>query len=376
MIKRSTFLFLFNFILSSFILSNSCVSAGRDLPGGPGRLAFLDVFNMGGNWNRSYATIEPQQIHMTWLSEGDYFRVQFVTTDKVKETQLQYWPLHKKTKRNIESITISGEESNPFVDGGISQRLMHLHNLKSNKLSKSTIYEYKVGSVQDNSNTIFWSPIYQFHTPDSSPGFKFIAAADMGVVNAVSMPILKELAKQHTFDFMTFMGDQAYDLADMDGLKGDEYMNFAQALYARLPLLTTPGNHENAYNFSHYINRFDLLPYQESKSPSPLFYSFNYKSLHLVSISTEPFFEEDETLAVQQVQTMIHWMDQDLKNHQGKWVIVMGHRPLYCSPKNEKDCTYQADTLRNGIVSKQDNVTRLTQGLEEVFERHKIDLYL
>ena len=65
---------------------------------------------MAGNWNRSYATIEPQQIHMTWLSEGEYFRVQFVTTDKVKETQLQYWPLHKKTKRNIQSITISGEE--------------------------------------------------------------------------------------------------------------------------------------------------------------------------------------------------------------------------------------------------------------------------
>ena len=190
------------------------------------------------------------------------------------------------------------------------------------------------------------------------------------------MPILKEIAKQHTYDFITFMGDQAYDLADMDGLKGDEYMNFAQSLYARLPLLTTPGNHEGAYNFSHYINRFNLLPYQESKSPSPLMYSFDYKSLHLVSISTEPFFEEDEGSAVEQVRTLMNWMDQDLKNHQGKWVVVIGHRPLYCSPANDKDCSYKADTLRNGIISKQDNVTRLTQGLEEVFTRHKIDLYL
>ena len=60
---------------------------------------------------------------------------------------------------------------------------MHLHDLKSKQLSKSTIYEYKVGSVRENTSTIFWSPVYQFHTPDSSPGFKFVAAADMVWIN-------------------------------------------------------------------------------------------------------------------------------------------------------------------------------------------------
>ncbi|KAI9268098.1 Metallo-dependent phosphatase-like protein [Phascolomyces articulosus] len=317
---------------------------------------------------------------MTWLSQGDAFRVQFVTTDKVEQTQLMYWPLHKKTKRHAKLITVSGEESNPFVDGGVAKRLMHIHNLKSKQLAKGTVYEYKVGSVvqqQNNTNNnVIWSPVYQFHTPDTSPGFKFIAAADMGVVNAVSMPILKNMAKEQTYDFMTFMGDQAYDLSDMDGTKGDEYMNFAQGLYARLPLLTAPGNHEGAYNFSHYINRFSLMPYQESNSPSPLLYSFDYKSLHLVSLSTEVFFEEDTASAVDQVHTMAHWLEKDLENHRGKWVVVIGHRPLYCSPANDKDCTYKADTLRNGIVSKQDNVTRLTLGLEELFIKHKIDLYL
>ncbi|KAI9495565.1 Metallo-dependent phosphatase-like protein [Zychaea mexicana] len=329
---------------------------------------------MAGNWNRTYEHVEPQQVHLTWLSEGSAIRVQFVTTDKIDQAQLVYWPVHKKTKRNTEIITVSGDECTPFVDGGAAKRLMHIHSLKSNDLSKGTVYEYKVGSIHNGTTTV-WSPVYQFHTPDTTPEFKFVAAADMGVVNAVSMPILKTIAKEQKYDFMTFMGDQAYDLADMNGTKGDEYMNFAQDVYARLPLMTTPGNHESAYNFSHYLNRFSHLPYQESASPSPLLYSLDYKSLHLVSISTEAFFEQDGT-EVDQVHTLVNWLEQDLDKHQQKWVVVIGHRPLYCSPADDKDCTYKADTLRNGIVSKQDNKTRLTPGLEEVFVKHKIDLYL
>lgn len=74
-------------------------------------------------------------------------------------------------------------------------------------------------------------------------------------MNAVSMPLFKQLAKSHDYDFVAIMGDQGYDLADFDGKKGDEYMNFAQDLYANIPILTTAGNHESAYNFSHYKNR-------------------------------------------------------------------------------------------------------------------------
>ncbi|KAI8148583.1 Metallo-dependent phosphatase-like protein [Fennellomyces sp. T-0311] len=362
-----------NLILLLLTLA-TVVSAGGDGPGGPGKLAFVDVFNMGGTWNRTYGRTEPQQIHMTWLSEGGSFRVQFVTTDRVDTFKLMYWPIHKKKARYVEQIEATGEESNAFEDGGNAKRIMHIHNLKSKPLEKATTYEYKVGSVV-NSTTIVWSPVYQFHTPDKTPSFQFLAAADMGVVNAVSMPILKKLATEQKYDFLTFMGDQAYDLADMDGTKGDEYMNFAQNLYARLPLLTTPGNHEGAYNFSHYFNRFSHLPYQESGSVTPLYYSINYKSLHLVSISTEVYFAEDGT-AVDQVHSLINWLEQDLAHHKQKWVVVIGHRPLYCSPTNDKDCSYKADTLRNGLPDANDTNVRLTPGLEQVFTRHKIDLYL
>lgn len=45
-------------------------------------------------------------------------------------------------------------------------------------------------------------------------------------------------------------------MADFNGIKGDEYMNMVQELFARVPYMGVPGNHERAYNFSHYINRY------------------------------------------------------------------------------------------------------------------------
>lgn len=169
---------------------------------------------------------------------------------------------------------------------------------------------------------------------------------------------------------------QAYDLADMDGRKGDEYLNFAQDVYAQMPVLTTPGNHEKHYNFTHYKRRFDHLPFNESNSSTPMLYSFDYKSMHLVSFSTEAFFSNDTN----ELQTALQWLEQDLKRanamrQERPWLVVMGHRPLYCTPRNDKDCSWKADILRHGLLSA-DNTTRTTLGMEELFIKYKVDLYL
>lgn len=75
-----------------------------------------------------------------------------------------------------------------------------------------------------------------------------------------------DLGKTHKYDFVTLAGDQAYNMEDFNGTKGDEYLNFMQDLYAQVPYLGAVGNHEGAYNFTHYKNR-----YASSSCPSPLF---------------------------------------------------------------------------------------------------------
>lgn len=211
------------------------------------------------------------------------------------------------------------------------------------------------------------------------------------------MEQLVQLAKSHTYDFVTVSGDQAYDLADFDGRKGDEYMNFAQQLYSTVPYLGVTGNHEGAYNFSHYKNRwvppsrnssketkvtfflgvedrFNIVPYQASKSSDALFYSFNYKSLHLISFSTEVYLKQGSN---DQIKYALNWLEEDLhqanrERHLRPWIILITHHPIYCSVEG-KDCTTQASLIRDGPTDAQG---KQWGGLEAVLLKHKVDLYL
>lgn len=118
--------------------------------------------------------------------------------------------------------------------------------------------------------------------------------------------------------------------------------------------------------------RFNIVPYAESKFSNSMMYSINYKSLHLVSFSTEIYFEGSE----QEIQTGINWLEADLKEankHRDKrpWIIVMTHHPMYCSANNT-DCTTKAATIRNGPG--QNNQT--WGGIEDILLKYNVDIFL
>ncbi|KAK4517152.1 uncharacterized protein ATC70_000483 [Mucor velutinosus] len=336
--------------------------------GAPGQMCYADAYNsVHGGWNRTYAPNDPQQIYISLTDDADFARVQFATLGEIKQSTLQYWPKHNKRK----SVTIQGQDWT-FVDGGLAQRKLYLHKLKTKALKAATVYQYKVGSM--NESSVKWSTTYEFHTAPKKNDFSFIATGDVGACNAVAVPHMKDLAKTHKFDFVTLAGDQAYNLDDFNGTKGDEYLNFMQDLYAQVPYLGAVGNHEGAYNFSHYKNRFNSVPYAESKFDNSLMYSINYKSLHLVSFSTEVYF----TGTTEEIKTAINWLDADLAEankhrHTRPWIIFLTHHPIYCSV-NSSDCSTKAATIKNGPV---DPATNLTWGgLEDILLKHKVDIYM
>jgi acid phosphatase type 7 len=157
-----------------------------------------------------------------------------------------------------------------------------LHNVQTAKLKPATVFQYKVGTL-DKRGKVTWSrEQFEFHTARRGNTVNFVATADLGLVNAVAMPALQRLAKSHKYDFLTLSGDQvcsrpygtfskcilksysilfyqpdhqAYDMADFNGTKGDEYMRFTENLFANIPFMGAVGNHEDAYNFSHWKNR-------------------------------------------------------------------------------------------------------------------------
>ena len=65
------------------------------------------------------------------------------------------------------------------------------------------------------------------------------------------------------------------------------------------------------------------------------------------------------------------WLDTDLRKARANadWVIVYGHRPLYCSNLDTlSDCTVDAKRLRDGPNG--------LQGVEQLLAQHHVDLYI
>jgi len=107
--------------------------------------------------------------------------------------------------------------------------------------------------------------------------------------------------------------------------RGDDFMNDIQSIAAYVPYMTCPGNHESAYNFSNYINRFSM-PANDN-----LYFSFNVANIHFVSFSTEIYFSQLNLLAEQ-----FKWLINDLaianmpeNRLERPWIIAFGHRFLF-----------------------------------------------
>ena len=147
---------------------------------------------------------------------------------------------------------------------------------------------------------------------------------------------------------------------------------FATAL-AHALFTPSRSNHEGAGDFAHYTHRFAVFAGDNSSGAAPAvagllptpwnnhFYSYNVGLVHFVALSTEVYFSYPAGLAAQYA-----FVDADLAavdRAATPWVIVYGHRSIYCSC--DGDCDGAATTVREG-----------TYGLEALFNKHKVDIWI
>lgn len=168
-------------------------------------------------------------------------------------------------------------------------------------------------------------------------------------------------------------------------------MRSIQKVAARVPYMTCPGNHERYDNFSHYDARFSMIGDREHPNhKAPLtkrlnnhFYSLDIGPAHIVLFSTEYYYYTE--YGWEQIERQYRWLDADLakanKNRkQRPWIIVMGHRPLYCLKLGDlESCdTVHQDRphIRKGVHMHNDKNSPLQYGLEELFFKHGVDIQL
>ena len=90
----------------------------------------------------------------------------------------------------------------------------------------------------------------------------------------------------------------------------------------------------------------------ESGSPSALYHSFDYGHVHWVAYSCEK--DLGLALDIKPGGEQYTWLENDLKKAAANranvpWIVLFGHRPLYCS-NTGKRCTEEAEYVLSCVV--------------------------
>lgn len=282
---------------------------------------------------------QPEQVHLSLGPVDNSMTVTWSTFNETGESVVEYGLQDKF------DLVASSNNSQLFVDGGVEKRKQYIHRVQLFNLKPKTKYIYHCGS------DLGWSEEFWFVTTDPSPSYvaKLAVYGDMGNVNAQSLPRLQKETQEHEYDAILHVGDFAYDMNWQEGRVGDEFMNQIQPIAAYVPYMTCVGNHEGAYNFSHYRYRFSMPNSEEN-----LYYSFTLGPVKFIAISTEVYYFLN--YGFKQVVKQYEWLERELiestkpeAREQHPWIVLFGHRPMYCSNNDDDDCTNSWALTRTGF---------------------------
>lgn len=297
----------------------------------------------------------PEQIHISYGQNTSDFVITWSTFNYTEDSIVEY---------GIGGLILQKTgESELFVDGGSEHHSQFIHKVTLNNLTPNSRYVYHCGSHSG------WSNIFWFQTPPEPENWQPYLAiyGDMGNENAQSLARLQQETQRGMYDAILHVGDFAYDMNSENGKVGDEFMRQIESVAAYVPYMTCPGNHEESYNFSNYRQRFNMPNFD---FPA---YSFNMGPLHIISISTEVYYFLNYGLKPLVLQ--YEWIENDLatanlpeNREKQPWIIVMGHRPMYCSNTDNDDCTKNETLTRVGLPFFK------FFGLEKLFYDYGVDI--
>eukprot|EP01006_Ploeotia_vitrea_P060228 TRINITY_DN75531_c0_g1_i1.p1 TRINITY_DN75531_c0_g1~~TRINITY_DN75531_c0_g1_i1.p1 ORF type:complete len:491 (-),score=280.17 TRINITY_DN75531_c0_g1_i1:250-1722(-) len=291
---------------------------------------------------------QPQQIHLSYADVPTMMMVTWSTMLPTGSSIVEYGPASK----GVLSMKASGTATK-FVDGGLGQHTQMIHRVLMDNLVPGEKYVYHVGSPEEGWSELFFFTAQRTLASEGADWVQSYAVyGDLGDTNSRSLSRVQEEVQAGLHDAVVHLGDYGYDLHSDNASVGDAFMNDIQSVAGYVAYMTTPGNHEYAYNFSNYRNRFSMPG--KGKESESLYFSWNHGRVHWVSISTEAYFfnESLPTLA-----PMWQWLQDDLatanlpeNRAKQPWIIVYGHRPMYCSNADADDCTKEKSRLRLGLA--------------------------
>ena len=266
----------------------------------------------------------PQTVNGTWGEGADD---DFLTSDELAWAQNTVWwapskkyaPYYNPAKKGIDDNNLKYKNPANFYTSPV------LYTATLQGLQCGAEYTYVINLPGSPASEPFTFTMPQ---PAAAAGktYTFALVGDLGQT-PVSDRSVTEIANLNP-DVVLMAGDLSY--ADGWGWRWDSYGRMVQRLAAKVPVMSTVGNHEvvGSEQFVHYNARYPM-PAESSKSPSNTYWSMDMYGVHVVTLNSYA--------ALKKGSTQQQWLWQDLQNVDRTvtpWIIVMMHVPLYNS--NEK----------------------------------------
>ena len=103
-------------------------------------------------------------------------------------------------------------------------------------------------------------------------------------------------------------------------------MRNVEPLASRMPYLVTQGNHESDGDSAEL---HESVP--DAWNASSLWYSFNAGRAHFIGFDTELTYQDDYSYLQPKIDGVYANDMQEYNCTKYPWLIVFGHKPLYCS---------------------------------------------
>jgi hypothetical protein len=326
----------------------------------------------------------PEQVKMSITARLGEMVINWLTWNVSTTPMVKYGVTSGEYTSNVTAQTVN------FVDPNPLHLMRYIHNALIVGLPASTYIYYVVGDAASG----VWTDEMRFITQPDEKVQTIAVFGDLGVVNSQSMQQLSDEVANGEIDMLWQLGDYAYNMDELQGMTGDVFLEELSNMTQAVPFMGCPGNHEQAYNFSHFQNKFSHYNYANDPSgpfDSNWYYSWDFMSggsrVHVIAIDSELYFwdyasvtEEQKHSFLQGMEAQWNWIRADLiaAYDSGKydWIFAYSHRPLYCSNVDDvPDCTNDAHTLRDGIPGPQGPNGTLLWGIEEALSVRPIDIY-
>ena len=253
------------------------------------------------------------------------------------------------------------------------------------------VHSASIPNVTLGSVTTYWlatSPTSQcpFHftfggphaASSQSTDTVFAIYGDLGVKEQEGANWTLSRLKQHVLkdelDLVIHVGDIAYDLAEENGRRAQEFLNDMQPVASAVPYMTCPGNHERECwrssnkSCTHPPYTSYRVWFNMPATPNALFYSKDVGHTHIISLNTDAYLY---TPQVEVLRAQLAWLRQDLTTaHANRatvpWIVAFGHEMMYST--HDASHVAQAKNIRTGGTSG-------VLGLEDLFYEFGVDLY-